>query len=125
MLDVLPAEPAAAARTDLYASSSDSALNAVVASDLIVVASVVVARLFRLEETVLALFAKFKTAVLTLAEDTLVLEVALVASVLILSSTVFASFVVGFVEVESMVARVWTWVMGYASTPETEVKKRM
>lgn len=120
VFDVLPEEPVAAARTDLCASSFDSALKAVVASCLIVVASVVVAKLFKLEETVLASFAKFETAVLTLAEDTLVLEVALVASVLISSTTVF----VKFVEAEPTVARVLTWVIGYARTPEVESKKR-
>lgn len=65
LFELAPADPAAAANTDLCASSSDSEANAVDAKDLIVLASVVVPNWFKLEETVLASLAKFATAAFT------------------------------------------------------------
>lgn len=66
---VAPAVPAAAANTLLLESSSDSAVNPVLARDLIVFASVAVARLFSEDETVFASEANALTAALTLAAE--------------------------------------------------------
>jgi hypothetical protein len=69
VFEELPADPAAAARTDLWASSSDSALKAVVASDLMLAADVSSGSWFKLAETVLAFLAKFVVACWTAAID--------------------------------------------------------
>jgi len=69
VFDALPADPAAAARTALCASSSDSALKAVVASDLMLFADVSSGSWFKLAETVLASLAKFVVACWTAAID--------------------------------------------------------
>ena len=61
----LPADPAAAARTARCASSSDSALKAVVASDFIEAEEDWEGSWFREAETVLASFAKFMVAAWT------------------------------------------------------------
>ena len=67
----LPAEPAAAARTALRESSSDSELNPVDARALIVEASVAVFRALSVPETVLASAANAFAAAWTLDADTL------------------------------------------------------
>jgi hypothetical protein len=69
VFDELPADPAAVARTALCASSSDSALKAVVARDLILFMDVSSGSWFKLAETVLASFAKFVVACCTAAMD--------------------------------------------------------
>jgi hypothetical protein len=66
---VVPASPAAAASTLLLESSSDSAVKPVLASELMVFASVAVARLFKEDETVFASEANALTADLTLAAE--------------------------------------------------------